>query len=81
MAWHFYHVIILIVLLPFYPPGAYTGVGRGLYLLQQQQESSAKVVFLIQHIKINNNNHIVDLFYLRLFIKLIQISSDLSIYF
>jgi hypothetical protein len=30
-------------LLPFYPPGAYTGVGRGLYLLQQQQESSAKV--------------------------------------
>ncbi|CAF3467437.1 unnamed protein product [Rotaria socialis] len=28
---------------PFYPPGAYTGVGRGLYLLQQQQESSAKL--------------------------------------
>ena len=32
-------------LLPFYPPGAYTGVGRGLYLLQQQQESSAKVYY------------------------------------
>ena len=35
------------VLLPFYPPGAYTGTGRGLYLLQQQQQqqqgSSAKV--------------------------------------
>ncbi|UJR30942.1 hypothetical protein I4U23_018454 [Adineta vaga] len=30
-------------LLPFYPPGAYTGVGRGLYLLQQQQGSSAKL--------------------------------------
>ncbi|CAF2630729.1 unnamed protein product [Rotaria sp. Silwood2] len=28
---------------PFYPPGAYTGVGRGLYLLQQQQESSVKL--------------------------------------
>ena len=32
-------------LLPFYPPGAYTGVGRGLHLLQQQQESSAKVYY------------------------------------
>ncbi|CAF1494441.1 unnamed protein product [Adineta ricciae] len=30
-------------LLPFYPPGAYTGVGRGLYLLQQQQGKSAKL--------------------------------------
>jgi hypothetical protein len=33
-------------LLPFYPPRAYTGVGRGLYLLQQRQESSAKVYFV-----------------------------------
>jgi hypothetical protein len=36
-------------LLPFYPPGAYTGVGRGLYLLQQQQESSAKVYYYFEY--------------------------------
>jgi hypothetical protein len=44
-------------LLPFYPPGAYTGVGRGLYLLQQQQESSAKVYFIIVS-KIQSNSSI-----------------------
>jgi len=41
-------------LLPFYPPGAYNGIGRGLHLLQQQQESSVKVYFLLLFIRKKN---------------------------
>jgi hypothetical protein len=54
-------------LLPFYPPGAYTGVGRGLYLLQQQQDSSVKVYFKK---KTNNNEELYYLIFIEYFFNL-----------